>query len=57
MNFDKATKNADQAFEIFARNKLILRQMSAYKIKNSLRVTVGTEEENKTFLDVLESNF
>jgi histidinol-phosphate/aromatic aminotransferase/cobyric acid decarboxylase-like protein len=31
--------------------------MNAYNIENSLRLTVGTEEENNKFLDILENNF
>jgi histidinol-phosphate/aromatic aminotransferase/cobyric acid decarboxylase-like protein len=31
--------------------------MNTYGIKNSLRVTIGTDEENKTFLDILDKNF
>ena len=31
--------------------------MNTYGIKNSLRVTIGTDEENKTFLDILDKKF
>jgi len=31
--------------------------MDSYGIKNSLRLTIGTDEENEQFLNILESNF
>jgi len=57
LNFDKAKLNSEQAFDIFIKNKILLRKMNSYGIKNSLRVTIGTEEENRTFLDILDKNF
>ncbi|MEL0241910.1 MAG: histidinol-phosphate transaminase [Pelagibacteraceae bacterium] len=57
LNFDKAKLNSEQAFDIFIKNKILLRKMNSYGIKNSLRVTIGNDKENKIFLDVLENNF
>jgi histidinol-phosphate aminotransferase len=57
LNFDNAKLNSEQAFDIFINNKILLRKMNTYGIKNSLRVTIGTDEENKTFLDILDKNF
>ena len=57
LNFDNAKLNSEQAFDIFINNKILLRKMNNYGIKNSLRVTIGTDEENKTFLDILDKNF
>ena len=57
LNFDNAKLNSEQAFDIFINNKILLRKMNTYGIKNSLRVTIGTNEENKTFLDILDKNF
>lgn len=57
LNFDKAKLNSEQAFDIFIKNKILLRKMNSYGIKNSLRVTIGTEEENRNFLDILDKNF
>lgn len=57
LNFDNAKLNSEQAFNIFINNKILLRKMNTYGIKNSLRVTIGTDEENKTFLDILDKNF
>jgi len=57
LNFDNAKLNSEQAFDIFINNKILLRKMNTYGIKNSLRATIGTDEENKTFLDILDKNF
>jgi len=57
LNFDNAKLNSEQAFDIFINNKILLRKMNTYGIKNSLRITIGTDEENKTFLDILDKNF
>ena len=57
LNFEKAKLNSDKAFEIFLNNKILLRKMDSYGIKNSLRLTIGTDEENEQFLNILESNF
>ena len=57
LNFDNSKLNSEQAFDIFINNKILLRKMNTYGIKNSLRVTIGTDEENKTFLDILDKNF
>jgi len=50
MNFDKAKINADEAFEKLAKERLILRKMEQYKISNSLRLTIGSEEVNQHFI-------
>jgi len=50
MNFDKTKINSDEAFERLARERLILRKMKQYKIPNSLRLTIGTEEANQHFI-------
>ena len=57
LNFEKAKLNSERAFDIFIKNKILLRKMNSYGIKNSLRVTIGNDKENKIFLDVLENNF
>lgn len=57
MNFDNLKINSDQAFKIFAKNRIILRKMNSYKIKNSLRFTIGNDIENKIFVKVLKENF
>lgn len=41
-------------FERMLRYGVIVRDMKAYKLDNYIRVTVGTEAENKKFIKVLE---
>ena len=55
MNFDKTKINSDDAFEKLANKRLILRQMGQYKIPNSLRLTIGKDDENKLFIQTIES--
>ena len=50
MNFDNTKINSDEAFERLAKERLILRNMKQYKIPNSLRLTIGTEEMNQHFI-------
>ena len=50
MNFDKTKINADEVFEKLAKERLILRKMEQYKISNSLRLTIGSEEANQLFI-------
>ena len=57
LNFDKAKLNSDMAFKIFIDNNILLRKMDTYGINNSLRLTIGNDDENQKFLDILENNF
>jgi len=57
MNFDKAIINSDEAFEKLAEKRLILRKMDQYKISNSLRLTIGNEEENQYFIKTVKEIF
>ena len=56
MQFDKS-RNANSIFNKFAQSKIILRKMNNYKIKNSLRVTVGNAQECKLFIKLLDRIF
>ena len=47
--------NSDDIFNIFLKYNILLRKMTSYRIKNSLRVSIGNDKENKKFLKVLES--
>ena len=53
MNFDKTKINSDEAFEKLANKRLILRKMEQYKISNSLRLTIGNEQANEHFIQVI----
>jgi len=50
MNFNKTKINSDEVFEKLATDKLILRKMTQYKISNSLRLTIGNEDDNEHFI-------
>ena len=45
--------NADKLYQAMLYKGVIVRSMSAYGFANFIRVTVGTEQENKRFLDSL----
>jgi len=55
INFDKTKINSDEAFEKLANKRLILRKMVQYKIPNSLRLTIGNEQANEHFIQVIGS--
>ncbi len=57
LNFNKTNFTSDEAFDLFAKNQMLLRKMKAYDISNSLRFTIGTQKENELFIKVLEENF
>ena len=57
LNFNYAKLNSDEAFKVFIGNNILLRKMDTYGINNSLRLTIGNEQENIKFLDILEKNF
>ena len=46
INFNRVKKTSKQVFYALAKKGILLRQMDAYSIKNSLRVTVGNNKEN-----------
>jgi histidinol-phosphate aminotransferase len=54
INFDKTRINADDVFEKLANKSFILRKMEQYKIPNSLRLTIGNQDENKAFIEAIE---
>ena len=46
INFDRVQKTSKQVFFALAKEGILLRQMDVYSIKNSLRVTIGNNNEN-----------
>ena len=54
INFDRVKKNSKQVFYALAKAGILLRQMDAYSIKNSLRVTVGNSKENLKLITELK---
>jgi len=54
VRFGKAPKDAAAADAFLRKRGLILRGMTAYGLGDSLRLTIGTEEENLRFLAALK---
>jgi histidinol-phosphate aminotransferase len=50
INFDKVKKNSHAIFRLLASAGIIVRKMNNYGIKNSLRVTIGKNDENKKLI-------
>ena len=53
VNFDKIKGNSKKIFLKLAENGILVRKMDVYKIKNSLRITIGNNFENKKFIKTL----
>lgn len=50
----RVTKDAKQIYEAMLRKGVIIRPVTPYGIKDSLRVTIGTESENRRMVDSFE---
>ena len=50
INFDKVKKNSSIIFRLLAGAGILVRKMNNYGIKNSLRVTIGKNNENKKLI-------
>ncbi len=57
LNFDFVDKSSSQVFNKLANSGILVRQMDVYGIKNSLRVTIGNNYENKRFIKTLRKIF
>ena len=55
LNCNNLKLNSDEVFNIFLKYNILLRKMTSYRIKNSLRVSIGNDKENKKFLKILET--
>ncbi len=53
VNFNKIKGNAKKIFFKLAKSGILVRKMDVYKIKNSLRITIGNNIENKKFINTL----
>ncbi len=53
VNFNKTRGNAKKIFFKLAKRGILVRKMDVYKIKNSLRITIGNNAENKKFINTL----
>ena len=50
-------KSSSQVFNKLANSGILVRQMNVYGIKNSLRVTIGNNYENKKLITALRNIF
>mgnify|MGYP006425372167 FL=1 len=50
INFNKIKKNSSIIFKHLASAGILVRKMDNYGIKNSLRVTIGKNDENKKLI-------
>jgi histidinol-phosphate aminotransferase len=57
INFNRVKKTSKQVFLTLAKQGILLREMKTYKIKNSLRVTIGNQKENKKLISNLKKIF
>ena len=57
LNFDFVNKSSSQVFNKLANSGILVRQMDVYSIKNSLRVTIGNNYENKKLITTLRKIF
>ena len=51
---DKDKISAQNAASFFKKNGVLVREMNVYNLPNYIRVSLGTEEENKYFLKLLK---
>jgi histidinol-phosphate aminotransferase len=54
INFNRVKKTSKQVFYALAKTGILLRQMDVYSIKNSLRVTIGSNKENLKLISELK---
>ena len=53
VNFNKIKGNSKKIFLKLASSGILVRKMDVYKIKNSLRITIGNNLENKKFIKTI----
>ena len=53
VNFNKIRESSKKIFLKLAKNGILVRKMDVYKIKNSLRITIGNNLENKKFIKIM----
>ncbi len=57
LNFDKVRIDSKKVFSLLANSGILVRRMDPYGIKNSLRVTIGKNYENKKFISKMRDIF
>ena len=50
----ESEKKCQEVNQFLLKKGVILREMSAYKLQNCLRMTIGTQKENLKFLKLLK---
>ena len=53
VNFNRIKVNSKKIFLKLAKSGILVRKMDVYKIKNSLRITIGNDTENKKFIKII----
>ena len=53
VNFNKIRGSSKKIFLKLAKNGILVRKMDVYKIKNSLRISIGKNFENKKFIKII----
>ena len=54
INFERVKISSIKVFRELAKSGILVRKLDSYKIKNSLRISIGNENENKKLLLKLE---
>ena len=57
LNFENCKMSSKSFINKLLKNRIIVRGMKEYKIKNSLRLSIGNSEENKYLLKVVKKIF
>jgi len=57
LNFSKCRYSANYIQKKLENNGIILRSMQTYKIKNALRLTIGSSSDNKKLINILKKIF
>jgi len=57
LNFSKCKYSANYIQKKLENNGIILRSMQTYKIKNALRLTIGSSSANNKLISVLNKIF
>ena len=53
VNFEKVKISSEKVYNLLAKAGILVRKMKVYGIKNSLRITIGTANENKKIISKL----
>jgi histidinol-phosphate aminotransferase len=57
VNFNRVNISSNSVFQKLANAGILVRKMDVYGIKNSLRITIGKNEENKKLISILKKIF